>query len=87
MARQKGAFFLGMDRMNPQFDRERNLIRRSAKREDLDTIRTYIRSSTEEILAGRRPMAGSTLPTACAAWCWSVSSTIISGCPARRRRS
>jgi cytochrome P450/glutathione S-transferase len=50
MARQKGAFFLGMDRMNPQFDRERNFVRRSAKKEDLERIRTYIRNSSETIL-------------------------------------
>src|SRR6201991_1116995 len=50
MARQKGAFFLGMDRMNPQFDRERNFVRRSAKKEDLERIRTYIRNSSEAIL-------------------------------------
>ena len=50
MARQKGAFFLGMDKMNPQFDRERNFVRRSAKKEDLESIRIYIRNSSEEIL-------------------------------------
>ena len=54
MARQKGAFFLGMDRMNPQFDRERNFIRRSAKKEDLERIRTYIRNSSEVILEQSR---------------------------------
>ena len=54
MARQKGAFFLGMDRMNPQFDRERNFVRRSAKKEDLERIRAYIRSSSEAILEQSR---------------------------------
>ena len=50
MANQKGAFFLGMDRNNPQFDRERNFVRRTAKREDMDWIRAFIRDSCEEIL-------------------------------------
>ncbi|HEY4336074.1 MAG TPA: cytochrome P450 [Puia sp.] len=50
MARQKGAFFLGMDRMNPQFDRERNFVRQSAKKEDLEWIRLFIRNSSEAIL-------------------------------------
>jgi cytochrome P450/glutathione S-transferase len=55
MARQKGAFFLGMDKMNPQFDRERNFVRRSAKKEDLERIRTFIRSSSEAILEQSQP--------------------------------
>ncbi|WP_107040367.1 cytochrome P450 [Brumimicrobium mesophilum] len=49
MADQKGSFFLGMDRNNPQFDRERNFVRKSAKREDLDIIRDFIREKSEEI--------------------------------------
>lgn len=55
MANQKGAFFLGMDRNNPQFDRERNFVRRTAKKEDLDRIRSFIRQSCEEILQQARP--------------------------------
>ena len=50
MANQKGAFFLGMDRNNPQFDRERNFVRSTTKREDLDLIRTFIRDSSNRIV-------------------------------------
>lgn len=50
MAHQKGAFFLGMDRTNPQFDRERNFVRRSTTAADLEIIRTFVRSSAEEII-------------------------------------
>lgn len=49
MADQKGSFFLGMDRNNPQFDRERNFVRKSAQKEDLDLIRNYIREKSAEI--------------------------------------
>jgi len=49
MADQKGSFFLGMDRNNPQFDRERDFVRKSAQKEDLDLIRNYIREKSEEI--------------------------------------
>ena len=55
MANQKGAFFLGMDRSNPQFDRERNLVRRTAKKEDLDRIRSFIRESCEVLLQQAKP--------------------------------
>lgn len=55
MANQKGAFFLGMDRNNPQFDRERNFVRRTAQKEDLDRIRSFIRDSCETILQQARP--------------------------------
>ena len=50
MSDQKGAFFLGMDRMNPQFDRERNFVRRATKKDDLDNIRTFVRARAEEIV-------------------------------------
>ena len=55
MANQKGAFFLGFDRNNPQFDRERNFVRRTAKKEDLDRIRTFIRDACGQILQQARP--------------------------------
>ena len=55
MANQKGAFFLGFDRNNPQFDRERNFVRQTAKKEDLDRIRSFIRNSCEQILLQARP--------------------------------
>ena len=55
MADQKGSFFLGMDRSNPQFDREREFVRKSARREDLDKIRIYIRKRTAEIEAQVKP--------------------------------
>jgi cytochrome P450/glutathione S-transferase len=49
MSNQKGAFFLGMDRMNPQFDRERDIVRSATKRDDLDLIRNFVRTSADEI--------------------------------------
>jgi cytochrome P450/glutathione S-transferase len=50
MSNQKGAFFLGMDRMNPQFDRERNFVRKATKKDDLDIIRNYVRSNADDIV-------------------------------------
>ncbi len=50
MSAQKGAFFLGMDRNNPQFDRERDFVRRASHREDLEMIRKFVRSQAEEII-------------------------------------
>lgn len=55
MADQGGAFFLGLDRMNPQFDRERNFVRRSTHREDLELIRSYIRTWSDEIIQNAQP--------------------------------
>ncbi len=49
MSNQKGAFFLGMDRMNPQFDRERDFVRRATKKDDLDLIRNFVRTAAGEI--------------------------------------
>ena len=43
MSALNDAFFLGMDRMNPQFDRERNLVREASKREDLLLIRDFVK--------------------------------------------
>ena len=42
MSNQKGAFFLGMDRSNPLFDRERNFVRKSTHKDDLDLMRQTI---------------------------------------------
>ena len=50
MSFQDGAFFLGMDRMNPQFDKERNFVRATSKREDLDRIRTFVREKAQEVI-------------------------------------
>ncbi len=50
MADQKGAFFLGMDTKNPQFNRERDFVRKATKKDDLEMIRSFIRSSSEEII-------------------------------------
>ncbi|MNJ97482.1 Cytochrome P450 [compost metagenome] len=50
MSDQKGAFFLGMDRNNPQFDRERDFVRKATRKDDLELIRSFIRSSSDEIL-------------------------------------
>ena len=54
MSDQKGAFFLGMDKMNPQFDRERNFVRRATKKDDLDNIRTFIRAKAEDIVSNAK---------------------------------
>jgi cytochrome P450 len=50
MSDQKGAFFLGMDKNNPQFDRERDFVRKATKREDLELIRSFVRTSSDEII-------------------------------------
>jgi cytochrome P450/glutathione S-transferase len=50
MADQNGAFFLGWDEMNPQFNRERNFVRSATKREDLDLIRNFVRDQADEII-------------------------------------
>ena len=54
MASQKGAFFLGWDRNNPQFDRERNFTRSAVRHSDLEVIRTFIRESCDRVLADNR---------------------------------
>jgi cytochrome P450/glutathione S-transferase len=55
MSDQKGAFYLGMDRSNPQFDRERDFVMKATKRDDMMIIQNFVRSSSEEITrnAGR----------------------------------
>lgn len=50
MSFQDGAFFLGMDRMNPQFDKERNFVRATTKREDLEMIRGFVRNAAQEVI-------------------------------------
>lgn len=50
MSFQDGAFFLGMDRMNPQFDRERDFVRMTTKRDDLDIIRKFVRETAQEMI-------------------------------------
>ena len=55
MSDQKGAFFLGMDKMNPQFDRERNFVRKATKKDDLDNIRTFVRKRGNEIVNNAKP--------------------------------
>ena len=49
MASHKGGFFLGMDKSNPQFNRERDYVRKSAQKEDVEMIRSFIRKSADEI--------------------------------------
>jgi cytochrome P450/glutathione S-transferase len=51
MANQQGAFFLGWDRNNPQFDRERNFVRSTTRKDDLELIRGFVRTASDEILA------------------------------------
>lgn len=55
MADQKGAFFLGMDKMNPQFDRERDTVRSCVKREDLELIQNFVRNSADAIIQKSLP--------------------------------
>ncbi|MEP6749841.1 MAG: cytochrome P450 [Bacteroidota bacterium] len=49
MSDQKGAFYLGMDRNNPQFNRERDFVMKATKRDDMIMIQNFVRSSSEEI--------------------------------------
>jgi len=55
MSDQKGAFYLGMDRSNPQFNRERDFVMKATRRDDMKMIQDFVRSSSEEITrnAGR----------------------------------
>ena len=55
MADQKGTFFLGMDRSNPQFDRERNYVRAATHKDDLDMIRKYVREHADAICQQIQP--------------------------------
>lgn len=55
MSNQKGAFFLGMDRSNPQFDRERNYVRKSTHKDDLEMIRKYVRENADAVLLQVQP--------------------------------
>ncbi|HOZ52796.1 MAG TPA: cytochrome P450 [Chitinophagaceae bacterium] len=55
MAKQKGTFFLGMDKVNPQFDRERNMVRSAVKKEDLELIQNFVRTSADEIIKNALP--------------------------------
>lgn len=50
MADQNGAFFLGWDRSNPQFDRERDFVRNACKKDDLELIRGFVRKAAQEII-------------------------------------
>jgi cytochrome P450 len=50
MSDQKGAFFLGMDTTNPQFNRERDFVRSATKKDDLEMIRSFVRSASEVIM-------------------------------------
>ena len=55
MANQKGTFFLGMDRSNPQFDRERNFVRKTAKKEDIQFIQNFIRTQADALCKQAQP--------------------------------
>jgi len=54
MAMQKGAFFLGWDRDNPQFDREREFARSAVRPDDLDTIRKFLRHSCSRVVSANK---------------------------------
>lgn len=56
MGDQKGTFFLGMDRTNPQFSRERDFVLKASRREDLEPIREFIRQHSEELTSNARPL-------------------------------
>ncbi len=47
MAALNDSFFLGMDRMNPQFDLERNFVRKASRREDMAIIRDFVVSESK----------------------------------------
>ena len=49
MSDQKGAFYLGMDKNNPQFNRERDFVMKATKKDDMMIIQNFVRSSSEEI--------------------------------------
>jgi cytochrome P450/glutathione S-transferase len=49
MSDQKGAFYLGMDGRNPQFNRERDFVMKATKKDDMMIIQNFVRSSSEEI--------------------------------------
>jgi cytochrome P450 len=51
MASQMGAFFLGWDRNNPQFDRERNFARACVRQDDLSVVRAIIREEADKVIA------------------------------------
>ena len=55
MADQKGMFFLGMDKDDPQFDRERNFVRKVAYKEDVERIQLYVKKHAEEICNRSKP--------------------------------
>lgn len=50
MADQRGAFFLGWDKDNPQFNRERDFVRKATKKDDLELIRSFVRNAADEII-------------------------------------
>jgi cytochrome P450/glutathione S-transferase len=54
MASQKGAFFLGWDRNNPQFDRERNFARACVRPDDLPVVRAIVREEADKVIAANR---------------------------------
>ncbi len=49
------AFFLGMDRSNPLFDRERNFVRKASKNDDMELIRNFVHSNASEITGLAQP--------------------------------
>jgi cytochrome P450/glutathione S-transferase len=51
MASQKGAFFLGWDRNNPQFDRERDFARACVRMDDLPVVRAIMREEVDKVIA------------------------------------
>ncbi|MDW3191191.1 MAG: cytochrome P450 [Cytophagales bacterium] len=47
MSKLNDAFFLGMDRNNPQFGRERDMARSIIKREDISSIQGFVKEKAE----------------------------------------
>jgi cytochrome P450 len=54
MASQKGAFFLGWDRNNPQFGRERDFARACVRADDLPVVRAIMREEADKVVAANR---------------------------------
>ena len=63
MADQKGAFFLGWDRGNPQFNRERDFVRGATNKDDLELIRGFVRTAADSIVQNAQDYGKLDVPT------------------------
>ncbi len=62
MANQNGAFYLGFDRNNPQFERELNFVRKATRKDDLGFIQNYVRSYADELASNALPLGKLDVP-------------------------